>query len=175
VSSRATTSTAVTSFWSNASTVLSRNSANGRVASRRMDSPTTNTAGLPASRAYTHTPVGLLAPSASPICLPSFSRSVTSAAGLSRPKSPGAFGFASISRSMRAVTTEFTVSSTGVRSPRACTGSRSCQPSPSRLALTVASGRLISTSVTSAVSAVKTRPLRPSVFSRSGPMRISKT
>ena len=53
--------------------------------------------------------------------------------------SPGDFGLASISRSMRAVTIDVTVSSTGPRSPRAFTGARICQPSPSRLSLTVKS------------------------------------
>jgi hypothetical protein len=173
VSSRVTISRPVTSFWSNASTVLSRNSATGRVASRRIDSPTTKTAGLSASRAYTHTPVGLLAPRRSPSDFPSLSFAVISAAGLSRPKSPSDFGAASISRSIRAVTTEVTVSSIGPRSPRPLTGSRICQPSPSRLSLTTPSGRLRSISVTSAGSTVNTRPLRPSVFSRSGPRRIS--
>ena len=74
---------------------------------------------------------------------------------------------------MRAVTIEVTVSSMGPRSPRAFTGARICQPSPSRFSLTVESVRLISSSVTSAGSTVKTRPLRPSVFSRSGPSRTS--
>jgi hypothetical protein len=172
-SSRMSSSSPVTSRCSNASTVLSRNSATGRVVSRRTESPTTKTAGLPASRAYTHTPVGLLAPRTRPICLPSLSLSVASAAGRSSPKSPSAFGSASISRSMRAVTIDVTVSSTAPRSPRAFTGSRICQPSSARLSLTVESARLSSTSATSAGSTVKTRPLRPSVFSRSGPSRIS--
>ena len=176
MSSRVTSSSPVTSFRSNASTVRSRNSDAAWVASRRISSGRTNTPGASRFFAYTHSPVGFLAPRLRPSgAAAPFALSVISAAGLSSPYSASEPGVAVISRSIRALTMSETALSMLPLAPVPDTGSSICQPSPRRRSRRVSAGRLTTSSSTDLSSTTQTRFLVCSRFSCRGPRYSTST